>query len=38
MMFGIDLKMCLIRNIGIPSGLAEILGFSLSTIFIAVLL
>ena len=37
-MFGIDLKMCLSRNVGIPSGPAERLGFSLSSIFITVLL
>ena len=35
-MLGMDLKMCLMRKVGIPLGPAERLGFSFSTIFITV--
>ena len=38
MMLGIALKICLMRNVGIPSGPAERFGFSLSIIFIIMLL
>ena len=36
MMLGMDLKMCLMRKVGISSGPAERLGFSFSTIFVTV--